>query len=198
MGMFDDIIVPKSYLRGILTKQQEKLIKNDNYQTKCLENSLCIYKVYRHKLYKSDKHLPHIEGKKKWVFTPHTGAVSFYENFENDKGDSYWVEFIFTFVEGVVDTKLLVRFEVSRTAEEKEEADKEWKAKKKTRDAFRKTLKYKIFNFLQGVLFYLGTWAMKQTVTPTNQETEPVKRHLKKHEKARKTAQKKKLPKSKV
>ena len=49
MGMFDDIIVPKSYLKGLLTKEQEKLIKDNNYQTKCLENSLAQYKVYKQK-----------------------------------------------------------------------------------------------------------------------------------------------------
>ena len=31
MGMFDDIIVPKSYLKGLLTKEQEKLVKDNNY-----------------------------------------------------------------------------------------------------------------------------------------------------------------------
>ena len=40
MGMFDDIIVPKSYLKDLLTKEQEKLIKDNNYQTKSLENFL--------------------------------------------------------------------------------------------------------------------------------------------------------------
>jgi hypothetical protein len=201
--MFDDIIVPKSYLRGLLTKRQEKLIIHDNYQTKSLENSLCIYKVYRQKLYMSDKHLPHIfeavaKGKKKWVFIPHTGAVYFYDTFEDNKGDSYWVEIIFTFVDGVLDTKHLVKFEICRSAQEKQKEDKEWEVRKGKRDLFQKTLKYKIFNFLQDVLFRFGNWAAKQTIAPRNEETEPAKRHLKKHEKARKTAQKKKLPKSKV
>lgn len=200
--MFDDIIVPKSYLKGLLTKQQERLIKDDDYQTKCLENSLCVYKVYRQKLYKSDKHLPHTfkpasKGGKKWDFSPHTGSVTFYDNFENRKGDSYWVEFTFTFVRGVLDTKLLVKFEVFRTAKEKEEAKKKWEAEKNIRDSFQKTLKYKIFNFLQNVFFRFSNWAAKQTVTPKCEETEPVKRHLKKYDKARKTA-KKKLPNKEV
>ena len=42
--MFDDITVPKSYLKGLLTKEQEKLIKDNNYQTKSLENFLGQYK----------------------------------------------------------------------------------------------------------------------------------------------------------
>ena len=40
MGMFDDIIVPKSYLKGLLTKDQEKIIRGNLYQTKCLDLSL--------------------------------------------------------------------------------------------------------------------------------------------------------------
>jgi len=52
MGMFDDITVPKSYLRGVLTKDQEKLIVDNDYQTKSLENFLAQYKVHRQKLYR--------------------------------------------------------------------------------------------------------------------------------------------------
>ena len=35
MGMFDDIIVPKSYLKGLLTKEQEKLIKDKKSECSC-------------------------------------------------------------------------------------------------------------------------------------------------------------------
>jgi hypothetical protein len=58
MGMFDDIIVPKSYLKGLLTVEQEKLVKSNNYQTKSLESFLGQYKVYRQKLFvKENKNL---------------------------------------------------------------------------------------------------------------------------------------------
>ena len=63
--MFDDIIVPKSYLKGLLTKEQEKLIKDNNYQTKSLENFLGQYKVYRQKLF--------IKKDKEWVKDTYTG-----------------------------------------------------------------------------------------------------------------------------
>ncbi len=59
--MFDEIIVPKSYLRGILDKKDESLFDtNHKFQTKDLENTLSLYKIYRKQLYKSD-------GKKKSV-----------------------------------------------------------------------------------------------------------------------------------
>ena len=55
MGMFDDIMVPKSYLKDLLTKEQEKLIHgNHYYQTKSLDNALRRYKVYKQKLFLND------------------------------------------------------------------------------------------------------------------------------------------------
>ena len=67
MGMFDDIIVPKSYLRGLLSKKEEKILKASKryggsvtgckFQTKDLENLLSTYKVYKQKLYMNDKTL---------------------------------------------------------------------------------------------------------------------------------------------
>ena len=48
MGMYDDIIVPKSYLRGLLNKKHEKLFDaNHTFQTKDLESLLDVYKIYR-------------------------------------------------------------------------------------------------------------------------------------------------------
>jgi len=46
--MFDNIIIPKSYLRDILDKKDEKLFDTyHQFQTKDLDNSLAVYKVYR-------------------------------------------------------------------------------------------------------------------------------------------------------
>ena len=56
MGMFDDIIVPKSYLRSLLKKEDEKLLdKNHLFQTKDLDNMMDMYKVHRQYLYKKNK-----------------------------------------------------------------------------------------------------------------------------------------------
>tara|TARA_R110000824_G_scaffold9022_1_gene40790 strand:+ start:3437 stop:4126 length:690 start_codon:yes stop_codon:yes gene_type:complete len=67
MGMFDDIIVPKSYLKGLLGKKEEKILKTAKryggsvtgciFQTKDLENVLSTYKVYKQKLYVNDNTL---------------------------------------------------------------------------------------------------------------------------------------------
>ena len=64
MGMFDEIIVPKSYLKGLLSKDQERLLKVSSryggsvrgieFQTKCLESALFHYKIYKQTLFKND------------------------------------------------------------------------------------------------------------------------------------------------
>ena len=78
MGMFDDIIVPKSYLKSLLTKDQEKLVKDNNYQTKSLENFLAEYKVHRQKLYIKEG----FKKGSKWVILKnYTGEVNFYTSF---------------------------------------------------------------------------------------------------------------------
>ena len=117
--MFDDIIVPKSYLKGLLTKEQEKLIKDNNYQTKSLENFLGQYKVYRQKLF--------IKKDKEWVKDTHTGKINFYTSFCDKDENTWWSEYEFTFRNGIIDKKELIKFEIQETAEESEARDREWK-----------------------------------------------------------------------
>ena len=50
--MFDDIMVPKSYLKGLLDKGYEKYLStNHTFQTKDFESMMDVYKVYRQHLY---------------------------------------------------------------------------------------------------------------------------------------------------
>ena len=56
MGMFDEIMVPKGYLRSLLNKEDEKLLdKNHLFQTKDLDNLMDLYKIYRQYLYKKKR-----------------------------------------------------------------------------------------------------------------------------------------------
>ena len=189
MGMFDDIIVPKSYLKGLLTKDQEKLLKVSSryggsvrgieFQTKCLENALFHYKIYKQKLFKNDvslwnceppdteqrnqntsKKYPYEKGR--WNKVAHDGTVNFYTSIYDKNKNSWWVEFKFTFVGGVIDKKELIKFEIQETAEEAKEREKNWKEKMKERDAFQRTIKYKFFNFLHKHLSKLSSWSLKK------------------------------------
>ena len=74
--MFDDIIVPKSYLKGVLDKKDENLFDTyHKFQTKDLENSLTIYKVYRNQLYRQTPG----KAKSKWIKTTTTAEIKFYD-----------------------------------------------------------------------------------------------------------------------
>lgn len=152
MGMFDDIIVPKSYLRGLLTKEQEKIIRGNNYQTKSLENCLRQYKVYRQKLFMNDVDFLTKKEKDKWVPVEYTGEVLFYDNIKDKNGDQHWAEFRFVFLEGKLDAKYLEEFYILKTSKEQEEENRKWKEARKKQDKYEATLKYKFYFFIFKIL----------------------------------------------
>lgn len=160
MGMFDDIHVPKSYLRSLLTKKQEKVIKENSYQTKCLDNTLFQYKVYKQKLFLKSGLL---KGKTKWVRHEHTGDIIFYNSFEDKDGNSYWVEFKFFFINGVLDTKELVKFTLESTLKERQEAKKKFKERLEKIKVFESSFKFKIFKGLENLFLELCSWAQYHT-----------------------------------
>jgi len=155
MGMFDDIIVPKSYLKDLLTKEQEKLIKDNNYQTKSLENFLGQYKVYRKKLF--------VKEKKEWIKDTRSGKINFYTSFRDEDKNTWWREFEFTFVNGVVDKKELIKFEMEETAEEAKEREKDWEVANAKRKVFQRTFRYRFFSKLTGFLRKLLSWSEQKT-----------------------------------
>ena len=191
--MFDEIIVPKSYLKGLLTKDQEKLLKVSSryggsvrgieFQTKCLESALFHYKIYKQTLFKNDgslwnceppnteqrnentsKKYPYEKGR--WNKVAYNGTVNFYTSIYDKNKNSWWVEFEFTFAGGVIDKKELIKFEIQETAEEAKEREEIWKKRHAEMDAFQKTLKYKFFEKLRAVLSWLLNWVQKRTAMP--------------------------------
>ena len=190
MGMFDDIIVPKAYLKGLLTKEQEKLLKVSSrygrsvrgveFQTKCLENALAQYKIYKQTLFINDKSLWNCEPpgteqrtedtskkypyeKGRWNKVGHNGSVNFYTSIKDKNKNIWWVEFAFVFRNGVIDKKELIKFEVEETAEEAEARDKEWEKKAEERKLFEKTFKYRFYSRLLRFLSRLHHWAANKT-----------------------------------
>ncbi len=161
--MFDTIIVPKSYLKGLLTKDQEKLIKDSCYQTKSLENFLGTYKVYRQKLFfKKDK---------EWVKDTYSGKINFYTSFYDKDENVWWAEYEFIFKSGILDKKELIKFALEETAEEAETRDKEWEKRGAKRKAFERTLKYKFYNRVSTILYKLQEWAYQKTLLPVTKNT---------------------------
>ena len=198
MGMFDDIIVPKSYLKGLLTKDQEKLLKVSSryggsvrgvqFQTKCLENALGQYKVYKQKLFINDKSLWNCEPantekrtkdtpkkypyeKGRWNKVGHNGGVNFYTSFYDEDENVWWAEFKFIFVNGIIDKKELIKFEIEETVEEAQARDKKWKKITAQRKLFERTLRYRFYNKISNFLFKLSQWAYQKTLPPVVKKT---------------------------
>jgi len=186
MGMFDDIIVPKSYLKGLLSKKEEKILKASKrcggsvtgcrFQTKDLENVLSTYKVYKQKLYINDKTLWNCEPpdteqrnestskkypyeKGRWQETCHTGAVVFYNGFKDEKQNEWWFEFEFTFNNGRLDKKDLVSCELQTTKAKKDLVDKMWDTEQEIFDEYRKNFKYRFFSWLERRFRKMTNWA---------------------------------------
>ena len=160
--MFDDIIVPKSYLKGLLTKKQEKLIKDNDYQTKSLENFLGQYKVYRQKLYVKQGDWKNGKGGE-WIKDTYTGKVNFYTSLYDKDKNMWWSEYEFTFNSGVLDRKKLIKFKMEETAEEAEKREKVWEAANAKRKVFQRTFKYRFFSALTKFLKKLLSWSEQKT-----------------------------------
>ena len=154
MGMFDNITVPKAYLRSLLTKKQEKLVDRNDFQTKSLNNSLCNYKVYKQKLFLKNP-------KKGWEKISYTGKITFYNLFREESAVSYWAAFAFTFADGKVDKKQLITFEAYDP--------KKQKLNDKIK-AFHKTFKYRFFIKFLRFLTRIHNWAANKTVLPPSEK----------------------------
>ena len=149
MGMFDEIIVPKSYLRGILDKKDESLFDtNHKFQTKDLENNLSLYKIYRKQLYKSD-------GKKKSVkwnkmSAPVVDKISFCDHLKGKDGSEYWFRFEFGFIDHKLDSKKLVEKTVS-SKESQEAIQVMWDIEQEIFDEHRQKLSYRFWTKVEHV-----------------------------------------------
>ena len=146
MGMFDDIIVPKSYLRGLLDKKQEKLLKGSHaFQTKSLDNTLSQYKIYAQRLYKLERSVDMGSGIETWRKLDNTVVVVFYDTIKDKKENEWWFEFGFTFNKGKLDKKELINCKLETTKAKKDSIDKMWDTEQEIFDEYRKGLKYRFF-----------------------------------------------------
>ena len=182
--MFDDIIVPKSYLKGLLSKKEEKILKTGcRFQTKDLGNVLSTYKVYKQKLYINDRTLWNCEPpdteqrnestskkypyeKGRWQETCYTGAVVFYNTFKDKKLNEWWFEFEFTFNNGRLDKKDLVSCKLETTKAKKDSVDKMWDTEQEIFDEYRKNFKYRFLLWLESRFQKMTNWARKKHGIP--------------------------------
>ena len=185
MGMFDDIIVPKSYLKGLLEKKNEKLLDGyHTFQTKSLENTLSVYKVYAQYLYRVD--IPHGKGarglgcgpqfrpdssfasSKRWKCSRvnESQKIVFYDTVKDKEENEWWLEFEFTFNKGKVDKKKLISCKLETTKAKKDSIDKMWDTEQEIFDEYRKCFKYRFFAKLESIFLKLTNWARKKHQLP--------------------------------
>ena len=175
MGMFDDIIVPKSYLKNLLTKENENLLDKDHsFQTKAFDNVLDVYKVYRQRLYKLDRSEPEPEEgsentnlTEKWDKIHENKTVAFYDGVKDDEENQWWFEFEFIFRYGKLDKKKLISCKIETTKQERDLTNKMWDIEQETFDFYREnSIKYIVFSFLEKTLQKATNWARKKHQLP--------------------------------
>jgi hypothetical protein len=170
MGMFDDIIVPKSYLRNLLSKENEKLLTSSHsFQTKSFDNVMDVYKIHRKYLYKLDRaHLLDPPPKdEKWVKVNNSIVANFCDLVKDGDGNEYLFEFDFTFKKGWLDKKELVTCEIQMTAKERKAIDKMWDTEQQIFDKYRDgSVSYRFFTWLQRRLQGVTNWARKKHSIP--------------------------------
>jgi len=161
MGMFDEIIIPKSYLRGILDKKDEKLFDTyHKFQTKDFSPAptLDVYKLYR-------GHLSKRIGKDKWKKVTTTAEISFYDTFTSANGDEYWFEFKFKFVKGRLDSKELVDKTMSNK-ESQEAINVMWDIEQELFDEHRKKWSYRFWTKVERLCQKITVMARNRHLIP--------------------------------
>ena len=168
-------MVPKGYLRSLLSKEDEKLLdKNHLFQTKDLDNLMDLYKIYRQYLYKKKMEaLPFEE----WEKVKKNVTIRFHDYLQDKKGDEYELACEFTFKNGRVDKKELIQFKLRMKRSEREKVDKMWDTEQKILDAYRTTsIKYKFYRWLEGRFQRITNWARKKHHIPLEIREEAYKK----------------------
>jgi len=171
MGMFDDIIVPRSYLKGILDKKDESLFDTyHKFQTKDLENSLAVYKVYRNQLYKQSRsewmEKDALDASKPtWDKITDPREINFYDTFTTKNGDECWFEFQFKFVNGKLDSKELVD-KIITNKESREAIDRMWDIEQSVFDEYRKKWSYRFWTKVERFCQKITVMARKRHSLP--------------------------------
>ena len=164
--MFDEIIVPKSYLRGILDKKDENLFDTHHkFQTKDLENDLSLYKLYRKQLYKA-----HDRSKTKtttWdkMAAPYVDTINFCDHLHDKDGSEYWFRFEFGFVNGKLDSKKLADKTVSSKDSQKA-IQVMWDIEQEIFSEHRQKLSYRFWSKVERVCQTLTNMARNRHLIP--------------------------------
>jgi hypothetical protein len=108
MSKFDDVRIPLSYFKEIVSKEQLSILKyaersDKFFQTKCLDCKGRTYRINRKKLYKQKR-----DGKLDATFL--TDTILVYNSIKHSDGNRYSFEFNVRVVDGVVENVALYNF----------------------------------------------------------------------------------------
>ena len=176
MGMFDEIIVPKSYLRGILDKKDEKLFDTYNkFQTKdfaAMGGLGDLYKLYRGRLIKRKHDIgTWIDGNEfkilpnQWEKVTVTTEINFYNSFTSKDGDDCWFEFKFKFIKGKLDSKELVDKVITNKQSQKA-IERMWDIEQDIFEEYRQRWSYKFWTRVERFCQKLSVLARKRHSIP--------------------------------
>jgi len=148
MGMFDDIRVPLSNFKNIVSDKQFAILryaskKDFFFQTKCLDAACSTYKINRKKLYKQNGN--------KLEFQPISDTIAIYNSIKYSDGGRYWFEFNVRIIDGIVEDVRIHNFENETEQQIKDKEDEFEKLSK-----IKNTLRYKIFTFLGNLLYKMS------------------------------------------
>jgi len=168
VGLYDEITVPKSYLRNLISKEKEKLFRKEHvFQTKDFDNAMDLYKVFGQQLYKLDQSVFLLGDKnEKWNKVNDNVNINFYDNVKDKEGNSYWAEFGFSFKKGKVDKKELISCELQATREEIKAEKDMWDIEQEILDKYRHSFSYRFFSWLEARLNKATNWARKKHRIP--------------------------------
>jgi len=173
--MFDDIIVPKAYLRNLLRKEDEKLLDTKHlFQTKDLDNVLDVYKIHKQQLYRLDRSeffleegIQHTKLTDKWNKVNNNSEIEFYSSVLDGEDNEHWFEFKFVFKNGKIDKKELVTCELQTSKEERDSINAMWDTEQKIFDDYRKnSFSYRLFSWLERHLQKMTHWARNKHQLP--------------------------------
>ena len=175
MGMFDEIIVPKAYLKNLLHKGEERLLKTKHlFQTKDLDNVMDVYKIHRQQLYRLDRSeflleegVQHTKLTDKWDKIHENKVLIFYSGVKDDEENEWWFEFEFIFTYGKLDKKKLISCKIETTAKERADVSKMWDIEQNIFDEYRdNNTPYKLYTWLEKHLQKMTNWARNKHRLP--------------------------------
>lgn len=158
MGMYDEIIVPKSYLKGLAPdKELERcLFPYHTFQTKELECMMGTYKLHRRVLYHQECFT------NQWERHNVTTSFVFYDVIVTDDGATLMVEYKASIKKGRLSWIKHRKTELLSTKEEREEEEKRCEQMMARMQRHRMKPMIKLLNWASDKFLHTSNWLRRK------------------------------------